>query len=96
VQKGRNHIVLTELMLGGKSEDIDTAKLAVWPVLDEFFDCTHRFWLRRLSQSVEESVGLARTFHGIIGLMILLSCGQGKWKASERYAKRDGLTKTSS
>jgi hypothetical protein len=67
VQKSRNYILLIELVLGGKGEGVDTAKLAVGPVLDELFDRTHRFRLRRLSQRIEESVGFAGTFHGTFG-----------------------------
>lgn len=81
MQKSRNHILLIEPVLGGKSEDIDTAKLPVWLVLDELFNCSHGFRLRRLSQSIEESIGLARTFHGIIALMICtyrVAGGNGK------------------
>ncbi len=69
MQKSRNYILLVKLVLGGKGEGVDTAKLAVRPVLDELFDGTDRFRLRRLSQSREESVGFAGKFHGTIGLV---------------------------
>ena len=69
MEKSRNYILLVELVLGGEREGVNTAKLAVRPVLDELFDGTHRFWLRRLSQSIEESVGFAGKFHGTVGLV---------------------------
>ena len=81
MKKSRNDVVLIELMPGGKGESVDTTKLPIWRVLDELFDCTDRVRLRGSSQSVEESVGLARESHGKIGLMILhLSCGEGNGK----------------
>jgi hypothetical protein len=49
VQKSPNHIALIELVLGGKGEGVDTAKLAVRPSVDEPFDRTNRFRLCRLS-----------------------------------------------
>jgi hypothetical protein len=77
VQKSRNHIFLVELVAGGKGEGVDTAKLAVRPVLDELFDRTHWFRLCRFSQSSEESVGFDGTFHGNNGLITVtqLPCG---------------------
>jgi len=70
-------------VLGGKGEGVDTAKVAVRPVLDELFDGTHRFWLRRLSQSIEESVGFAGKFHGTVELItvtVTLSLGKTESK----------------
>ena len=85
MQKSRNYIVLIEVVLGGKSEGIDTAKLPVRPVLDELFDRTHRFRLRGLSQSIEESVSFAGKFHCTIGLItVAVTLWLGKRKASHR------------
>jgi hypothetical protein len=64
VQKSCNHIFFIESMPGGKGESVNTAKIAVRAVPDELFDRTHRFRFRRLSQSIEESVGFAAKFHG--------------------------------
>src|SRR5882724_11197844 len=63
VQESSNHIVFIEPVPGGKGESIDTAKLAIRRVLDEFFDRTHRFRLRRLSQSNEEILSFGGKFH---------------------------------
>src|SRR5881275_516477 len=66
-----------------KGEGVDTAKVAVRPVLDELFDGTHRFWLRRLSQGIEESVGFAGKFHGTVELItvtVTLSLGKTESK----------------
>ena len=64
MQKSRNYIFFIELVPGGKGEGVDTAKLAIRRVLDQLFDRTHRFRLRRFSQSIEERVGFAGKFHG--------------------------------
>ncbi len=69
MQQSCNYILLIEFLLGGKGEGVDTAKLAVGSVLDELFDGTHRFRLRRLSQSIEESVSFAGKFHCTFGLI---------------------------
>jgi hypothetical protein len=53
VQKSGKHIILIELVPGGKGEGVDAAKLAVRCVVDDLFDCTHRFRLCRLPQSTE-------------------------------------------
>lgn len=58
-------------MLGGKGKGVDAAKVAVRPVLDDFFDRTHRFRLSRLSQATQERVGFSGTFHGTFGLITL-------------------------
>ena len=62
MQKSRNYILLIELVLGGKGEGVDAAKLAVRPVSDELFDCAYR--LRLFSQSIEKAVSFAGNFHG--------------------------------
>ena len=90
MQKSRNYILLIELVLGGKGEGVDTAKLAVGPVLDELFDRTHRFRLRRLSQTIEECVGFDGTFHGTLE-SITVTLWLGKQKASDRCAKHSPL-----
>ncbi len=56
-------------MFGGKGQGVDAAKLAVRPVLDEFFDRAHRFRLCRLTQSIEQRVGFAGKIHDTIGLI---------------------------
>jgi hypothetical protein len=71
VQKSRNYILLIEFMLGGKSYGVDTAKLAVWPVLHELFDRAYLLRLRRLSQNSEEVFGFAGEFHGTIRVIAL-------------------------
>src|SRR5205823_14209839 len=68
VQKSRNYILLIELVLGGKGEGVNAAKLAVGSVLDEVFDRAHRLRLRRLSQSSEEAFGFSGNFHVVIGI----------------------------
>ena len=47
MQKSRYDIVLIELVLGGESEDIDPAKLAVRRFEDERLDCINCFRLCR-------------------------------------------------
>ena len=69
MQKGRNHILLIELVPGGKGESVDAAKLAVRPVVYELFDRARRLRLRRLSQSSEEAFGFSGKFHGTVGLV---------------------------
>src|SRR5947199_818311 len=79
VQKGRNHIFLIELVPGGKREGVNTAKLAIRSVLDQVFDRTHRFRLRRLSQSTEQSVGFDGKLHYTIGLItVAVTLWRGK------------------
>ena len=65
VQKSRKHIILIEPVPGGKGEGVDAAKLAVRRVVDELFDCTHRFRLCRLPQSTEEILSVGGKFHGL-------------------------------
>ena len=68
MQESSNHIVLIETAPGRKGEDVDTAKLAIRRVLDELFDRTHRFRLRRLSQSTEEILSFGGKFHALADL----------------------------
>jgi hypothetical protein len=75
-------------MPGGKGEGVDTAKLAIRPALDEFFDRAHRFRLCRLSQSIEQRVGFAAKIHGTIGLItVRVTLWLEKRKASTRCVK---------
>jgi hypothetical protein len=45
VQKSRDDILFIELVPGGKGEGIDTTKVAVRPVLNQFFDRAYSFRL---------------------------------------------------
>jgi len=69
VQESSDHVILIELVLGGKREGIDSAKLTVRCVLDELFDRAHWLRLRRLSQKSEETFGFSGKFHGIMVLI---------------------------
>ena len=88
VQKSRNYIFLIELVPGGKGERVDTAEITVRAVVDELFDRAYRLWLRRFSQSIQESVGFTGKFHVTIRLITLaVTVCLGKRKASNRCAK---------
>ena len=90
MQKSRNYILLIELVPGGKGENVDAAKLAVRPVLDELFDCAYRLRLRRLSQNSEEVFGFAGKFHVTIRLItvaVTVCLGKTESKRQMRQKK---------
>src|ERR1044072_1312646 len=69
-------------MFDGKGQGIDTAKLAVRPAPDEFFDRAHRFGLCRLSQSIEQRVGFIGAIHNriiLITLAVVVAAGLGRF-----------------
>ena len=96
MQKSRKHIILIEPVPGGKGEGVDPAKLAVRRVVDELFDCTHRFRLCRLPQSTEEILGFAGKFHGTIGLTTAtqVPCGEENGKQATDPQKKLGPVPT--
>jgi hypothetical protein len=101
VQESANHIVLIEPVPGGKGEGVDTAKLAIRRVVDELFDRTHRFRLRRLSQSTKEILSFGGKFHGCrcspgrrpqIDDRNTVTVWLGKRKASDTCPKKAALS----
>src|SRR5262249_10456228 len=88
-ERGYNALFV-KLVLGGKGEGIDAAKLAVRSVLDQLLNRAHRFRLRRLSQNSEEGFGFARKFHDTIGLItvavtLLLGKRESKPQMSQTF-----------